>query len=317
MTFRIIVALSLLASNAYAQSTIASVAYEETFPAEVAPDTPGVDTELRIRTLRVRGGFPIRVPGSKAIVIPGLSYGVTMPRTEGGGRVPDDIHELGVNLTTLVSLSERWRLSFGGAFQLATDFSDVDERHLRATLQLAAQYQPHQRFSFGFGLAANYNLGSLLPLPVILVDWLPVDYFRLRIALPQSLAILFRIGDRVELGLSAQLRGNSYAINNATTIDGVRVSSLRAGITASVRITKGLWFSLTGARTVFRRFDFFDGDEEIDSLEPDNAFVLEAALEYRVGARPTEAAAPQDASVAGARGGSSAELLRSSGGQTR
>ncbi len=282
-------ALAALSGVARAQTDLVSVAYEETFPARVMPDTPGMDTELRVRTLRIGAGFPVQVRDSKTVVIPGLSYGVTMPRIEGGaGSVPNDIHELGLTLSTIVSLSERWRLSFGGAFQLATDFSEIDDRHLRATLQLAAMYQPHQRFTFGFGLAANYSLGSLLPLPVIVVDWLPVDYFRLRIALPQSLAVLFRLGDRVELGLSAQLRGNRYAIDNdLTSIDSVRVASLRAGITASVRIVKGLWLSLTGARTVFRRFDFYDGSQEIDSLEPDNAFVLEAALAYRLGMSPS------------------------------
>ncbi|MEM7608072.1 MAG: DUF6268 family outer membrane beta-barrel protein [Myxococcota bacterium] len=283
-------ALCFAAVPAAAQPSIASISYRETRPADVRPDaiTP-TSFELGIREFDVQVTAPLRVGEGGTVLLPGLRYGLAVPVPEDAERsFGDNYHELGVGLTALQPLSQKWTLIFGADVVLGTDFQDVDASHVRASFQIAAQHQRNPKLMLGFGITASYALGELLPLPILSLRWEPADYFRLNIAIPRSIDATFIIANRVELGVSALLDGNRYSVDNPTVanVDVLALSSARVGVTAGLRLFGDLWLSATLGRTVFRRFDFEDASETLASLEPESALVLEGSLVWRLGAPP-------------------------------
>ncbi|MEM9190702.1 MAG: DUF6268 family outer membrane beta-barrel protein [Myxococcota bacterium] len=269
-------------SSAKGQSApIASIEYEEMLGTEIS-DSVG-DATLRLSTIRVRGNVPLRL--DDAVLVPGVFYTSTFVSLDSDVDLgaPDTFHELGVSLALVQPLSEAWSLQFRVAPSIATDFSNVEGDNFRIANLVLATHRFNSSFSLGFGFLLNYIVGELLPLPVLTVDWRPVPFFFAEVFLPQRIRVGFAIGDRVELGLSAQLRGNRYSVSNdnAPRLDALVFSSAHGGAFASVRLFSGLWLLAYGGVTAVRRFDLLDDDEELASTDLENGPILQVSLEFR------------------------------------
>ena len=185
---------------------------------------------------------------------------------------------------TLGASSFRSRPAFAG------DFANVDGDHFRMAGVAMVSYAFSDRFTLGIGVGANYQFGALLPLPALRIDWRITDSLRLSGLVPQVIALRWQLGDRLELGLSTQITGQSYALTSDRVQQGwpcqgqaddlpltpfderqadpdrcfsnLAFSQGDIGPFAGVRLFSSVWLSVRASYLLFRRYEFLNGDNE-------------------------------------------------------
>lgn len=250
-------------------------------------------------------------------LVPGLAYhgeAISFSRTP-----PDLIelrafHSFELPLLFVQLLPKRWSLSLRVAPGLAGDFHDVDLDMLRVSAVGLATHS-FDSVVVGGGAIASYAFGSFLPLPAAYVDWTPSGWFRIEAFLPAFAATTFTIARRVELGVRAEVAGNSYAVRDARIarswpcvatsddpgtsldesvadatqcFDHLAYSYAVAGVAVGVRIAGSLWATGFAGHTFYRRFEQMnDHDDRITGGVQDlpNSFLIRAGLTWRL---PTE-----------------------------
>jgi hypothetical protein len=229
--------------------------------------------------------------------MPGARYElVSLGQTGAPAQVPDgkQLHTVSASLFFAYRFTERWGLGLSVVSSLSGDFAEVDADHLRFAGAGLASYAFSERFSLGAGVLFTSKFGRPLVLPAIRVDWQILDELRLIATLPTHAELAWRLHDRVELGLSASIRGQVYALTaepDACAASGERCADELAysrgelGPTAGVRLTSTLWLSLHAGFAFYRRHDLLeDGGsipgDDAPGLEPN--VLVEARLVFRI-----------------------------------
>ena len=286
-----------------------------------APDSdeelsPSPDAETRVSTFLAGFNIPIKL-SDRAVLMVGGRYELMLIRQDGAREiVPDefDLHVASASLLFNYKITDSWSLSLQAAPGLAGDFVNVNGDHFRMNGAAIAQYEFSKRFALGFGVLVNWQFGEPLPLPAIRLQWRIVDSLQFTAFLPAQAALTWRPVDRIELGLAASVRGQSYAltsdrirgrwpctaqeVDNPETVnfneseanpdlcfDTLAYSRVDVGPTVAVRIVSSLWLSVRAAYTVLRRYDFINDDGEtpdIGNLELDNNFLVQGQLSWRI-----------------------------------
>lgn len=210
-------------------------------------------------------------------------------------------------------LSPDWSMSIRLSAGLAGDFAAIDRRMLRVSTLLMASHVFSERFVLGAGALTSYAFGTLLPLPGVYIDYSPLPQLRLETFLPGFVNLRYTIAKRVELGLRAELSGNSFGVRSASVkgdwpcvalqqddpmqpgrqdiadanscMDHVAYSIISAGVHVGVRLFSTLWLTAFGGRTLYRRIEPMNAlDKPIDSqLETfPNAWTLRVHLSWRL-----------------------------------
>ena len=80
-------------------------------------------------------------------------------------------HTLIAQLLFSYKFNSSWSMVLQVAPSLAGDFANVDGDHFRLAGTGLVSYRFSPRIELGAGIAATYRFGSLLPVPVLRVDW--------------------------------------------------------------------------------------------------------------------------------------------------
>jgi hypothetical protein len=210
-------------------------------------------------------------------------------------------------------LPKDWSLSLRVAPGLAGDFRGFDSGLWRISALALATHAFSDRFVLGGGALASFSFGTLLPLPAVYVDWKPFDRAQLEAFVPAFINVKYTLGNRVEIGLRADLSGNSYAIRDqriagawpcaaratddpatpqdetraepAQCFDHVAYSVATAGPLLGVRLFESLWLTAHGGHSFFRRFEQLNEEDDrivggLQSLP--NSFFVRTGLTWRL-----------------------------------
>jgi hypothetical protein len=146
----------------------------------------------------------------------------------------------------------------------------------------------------------------------VYLDWRPSP-FHIETFLPAFFDAKAILGDRLEIGLRAEVSGNAYAVRDArvakvwpcapnpvddpTTsqnelvpqrrecFDHVAYSVVTAGAMVSVRLFGSVWMSAFGGRSLFRRFELMNDDNDRitgGAQDLPNAFFVRSRLAWRI-----------------------------------
>jgi hypothetical protein len=280
---------------------------------------PGVELseppiEVQIASYEGTLNVPL-VLGERTFLIPGVAYhndAVSYPRTTPGFTPLRAFHSLELPLLFVQLLPHDWSLSLRVAPGLAADSPRLEREQLRLSALALATRSFSERLVAGGGALASYSFGTLLPLPAVYLEWKPRADLKLEAFLPAFADVRYSLGGRVELGLRADVAGNSYAVrdnrirrawpcaavgddpassSNETLaqpeqcFDHVEYSLGVVGIVAGVRLFSSVWWTAFAGHTVFRRFDQRNAqDERIPAglhAMPD-APVVRTALTWRI-----------------------------------
>ena len=285
------------------------------FPDSLQDLTADVEPDIQVSTLDVRFNVPIRLT-DKALLMPGASYGIaafSQSNSVFGEPENRELHSVMASILFNYRFNESWSLTLQAAPGLAGDFADLDGGHFRVAGLALVDYRFSPRFSLGGGIGFSYQFGEPLPLPVLRVDWRISDSVRLTAMLPQQTMLVWRPHDRVELGLMASIRGQSYALTSeavqgqwpcrgqaadvpATPFDERQADANRCfstlafsrgevGPVASVRLVSSLWLSVKAGFLFFRRYEFLNEDGEtsdIGDFELDQTVSVMSQLTFRI-----------------------------------
>ena len=234
-----------------------------------------------------------------------------------------NLHALEVSLTLMHLLSPDWMVLLQATPAIAGDLHDVERRALRMQGLGLVSYQLSDELVLGGGAAAMFEFGSLLPLPVLYARWEPTRAITVDVFLPVQAEAKMTLADRFEIGLRADVDGNSYAISDKAIrgawpckaepddpatpgdetqvrgddcIDHVGYSVATAGALFGVRAFDSVWLDLYVGHTFHRRFEQMNADNDrvaggLQTL-PD-AFFARVGLTWRLPDGGDEDSQPQ------------------------
>ncbi len=296
-----------------------------------AGGTPWSDAEdVQVSTYAASLNVPLTL-GDSTVLAPGLGYRLDKLSFSHESKAERelDLHALEIPVTLIHLLSQDWMLLFQAKPGLAGDLEAVESRALRMQGLGLASHQLSENLVLGGGGAAMFEFGSLLPVPVLYSRWEPTEQLAVEALLPVQAEATLTLGDRFELGIRADVEGNSYAISDSairdswpckagaddpTTpedgaqpdrtqcIDHVGYSVATAGASFGVRAFDSLWFTVYAGHTFFRRFEQMNEDNDrvaggIQTL-PD-VFFARVGLTWRLPDGSDESTAPQHELAAG------------------
>jgi hypothetical protein len=282
-------------------------------PESEVPDSNGVRAQISSYDASLNVPIPL---GARTFLIPGAQYhadSVSYSNVSPGFVELSVLHSLDFPVVLAHMLSERWSLAFRVWPGIAGDFHEFDSSVFRLGGLAMANWRPSEHLMLGAGALASYGFGELLPLPLIYADWRPASSFRVEASLPFFATAIARVGDRLEVGLQADVNGNEYAIRQTeirdrypcagnesddpstsadetrsdpdNCIDHLAYSVIAAGGTARVRIVSTLWLTTFFGRTAFRRYELKNpdgGGVSGGKVHLPNEFVFRAGLVFRI-----------------------------------
>jgi hypothetical protein len=227
------------------------------------------------------GAFDLSVPipaGEHTYLVPGVSYRLEAPRfVDAADDVPPIplLHEVSVSFAVSQRFGERWTLLAKADVGLAGDLAAVDAGVVRAGGVVLGAYRASETFEVGFGGGVTWAFGQILPVPILKLDWEPLEGLKLEALLPAYLVFEGRPIDRLRAGVRAEIVGNEYAVRTPEAqtfaaceggergcLDHVAYTDADVGGFVGVRLTGGLWLELHAGASVWRRFEMLDVDDE-------------------------------------------------------
>lgn len=287
--------LVLLASQAEAAAQSGptfSVAYDF-FPASNLSD-PELGTfeenlKIRIGTFYADFSFaPAVFSEGKTIFVGSLSYHrfdldyENWVDEQGGTKVEN---AQGVEFTAVLirQISERWNLTTVVTPGLHSDFGGdrtSDEFNVDAAVIFGVQKS--ERLNLGFGVAYSFKYGEGIPIPLLSLEWDNGSRLRADLLLPARAELWYKPDGKLELGLAAKLAGNQYHGDPArysAENPQMRYSVGTFGPSAKLHLSEKVHLTADAGVTFLRRFEFFDGDDEVNSLDLRNSGMIRVGLQ--------------------------------------
>jgi hypothetical protein len=116
----------------------------------------------------------------------------------------------------------------------------------------------------------------------VLVAWRISPQVMLDALLPMNVSVLYTPAPMLEVGVFAELSGNRYhgdpdkfGVDNPQ----LKYSVAAAGPMVRWHLTRWAHLTLKGGYTFMRRFEFFDGDDEANSLNLKQAWFVQGGLQ--------------------------------------
>ena len=266
--------------------------------------TASPEIAAEVATFGVGFNVPIRL-SDRVLLMPGAAYDLLAWNPNVGGIDPldfRDFHALSLSVLLNLQLSPKWGLLFRIEPKLAGDFVDVGEEHFRFEGMALASYAFSERFSLSGGVLVTSQFGTVRPFPAVRVKWNIADNLRFVGLFPVQASLVWRLEERVELGLSGTVRGQLYAMTSQPVqqgracpsdsgeeptegcFDSVAYSRAEVGATVGVRVASSLWLSFHAGFPVFRRVEFFNDGEGVEGgdADVDSNLLLQTRLELRI-----------------------------------
>lgn len=271
-----------LTQSAQAQLPPLAEAGTQYLPTSYVPEADGLGAQISSYDALVN--VPL-VLGANTFFVPGAQYHMdSLSYTrEPPGFVPlEALHSVDLTLLLAHRLNDAWTLSFRLWPGVAGDFAALDLSALHVGALGMLTWSGKAGPTLGGGVVASYAFGQLLPLPMVYVDWSPLDSFRIEASLPYFASAIVSLADRVELGVLADVGGNEYSIREpriserypcvggvddpitprdesrpdpASCTDHLAYSVVVAGAVARVRLFSSLWLGTFVGHTLYRRYE--------------------------------------------------------------
>ncbi|MEL6339026.1 MAG: DUF6268 family outer membrane beta-barrel protein [Myxococcota bacterium] len=258
----------------------ATVEYSPSASQDNGGDTP---LEFRFLTVDTAVTVPIAVDRWGITLLPGIAYRLYAAEetTDVGATDPDSFHDLSASLGLARRFNDQWNAVLSVGAGLATDFDELGGDALRMQALALASYNLSPNFTVGGGLILTNSFGQLLILPALQLNYVE-ERLRVEVLVPQRVAASYALFNGFELGLSAQVSGNQFGVDQDDGVEFLVYSLVDAGATASVRIAGPLWLSFYGGWALSRTLELQDSEqEEIANLDTEEAPVFRATFSFR------------------------------------
>lgn len=256
-------------------------------PADLGSGQP---THVQISSGQLALNVPIRLSRSR-FLIPGLTDRVDrisyaqMP-VDGSTRTTFHAPELSALFVQL--LPNRWSATVRASGSLTGGFETIEPRTIRYSMLALVNRSTSDRLTLGGGVLATGGFGKILPLPVVSLQWKPINEVKIEVFVPAFASVRYTAWNRVELGARVEVTGNAYAIRDAHTadrwpcvaqpaddpatspnesmanpgacLDHVAYTVASAGVFTGVRLTSTIWLAAFGGISFYRHAEVQNRD---------------------------------------------------------
>jgi hypothetical protein len=269
-----------------------SMSYEFFPTSELADPDPGTFEEsLGIRVATFSAEFslaPVMYADGKTILVNTLSFHRfdldydNWDDVVGGNRI-ENTQGIEYTLMVIRQLSEKWSLTAMINPGLYSDFQgdlSPNDFNLSSAFIFGRQYS--ENFSLGFGLAYTLKYGSAIPIPFVTMNWTNGSNLRVELFLPMMAELWYMPSEKLELGLTAKVSGNQYhgdPSRYAGADPQMSYSVVTAGPSVKYQFSKGFALRVDAGATLLRRFEFYDGDVKLNSLDLKESGFIRAGIQ--------------------------------------
>ncbi len=244
------------------------------------PDPVSLDAaEVRVGTLHLKAAYPLIFAQGKTVFVNEIGYRrldldyQQFPSAQAGPRppTPENMQAIEYNAMVTHGLSPKWTFMGIATPGIASDFEgDVggDDLTFQVVVVFIRGYS--QRLQVGYGGAWSNTFGQPFPMPVVAINWNNGSNLRLSSILPANFECWYAATPRLELGFLLNVDGNQY--HGDPEIYQVADPLLRysvgtLGPSATYRVHDRLTVGVDAGMTFFRKFKYFDGDDEEDKVD--------------------------------------------------
>jgi len=199
-----------------------------------------------------------------------------------GERV-DHLYDLRLSLIDVRRIDRRWMLITTVTPGIASDLEQsLGRKDWIFMGNLYIRKQVRRTLSWGVGLAyANY-FGQPQILPVLSLNWRDEGKWNLEALLPSKAEVWYAMSSDVKVGLQGRLEGNRYRSHAelGTSLDDprYRFSTLSLGPLLDFAVKDGASLQLQVAYQARSRFELYDGDDKIATLDREPGAVFRLAF---------------------------------------
>jgi hypothetical protein len=289
--------VSLVASPALAQVVVTDT-YLPASNIKLANPPPGEGATLAMNLLDVRAELPVyarrderKRPETLVLVAPNFRHHALYLDLPPGDDeyFPKGLYAAGLEVAVMQSFSKSWYGVAFGSGAVASDFEDLDDRHLLFEGGGFGVYRITDAFHVGAGPVFTFAFGHPLLIPAPFVRYEGAGKWQFRMHFPRFLKLTYAISDRFELGLAARSLYNNYRLGDERARDPngdspvIVFSDLTVGLEAGVRVWGPLWLNAGAGVTASRQFSVEDDDQnELFNREMENTMLATAGLEVRL-----------------------------------
>jgi hypothetical protein len=284
--------MNLSAASAVAQQELGRVGFELAGRGAFEDPPAGAeDVSVGVLAFESRALAPISLDARRTLLSVGANYTLLSPQIAGAEVESRQAHEVGVTVAFRHAPNDQWSVSLLANPSLASDFRALSGDAFNIRAAAVAQVELGPQTQLGFGVTASYDLGRLLPLPLLSFRWRPLPTTTLTLAFPEGIRFSHVVDDRLDLGASLGLGGSRYQLDastNAIVADTLRTTTVDVGPRVAVRLFAMVWLEAYAGWTLFRNFEAFEetGSEARFAGQVENAFIVRAAIVLRAPREP-------------------------------
>ncbi len=291
-----------LAALSFAGPSLAQLTVNDTYlPAsniKLANPPPGESATLAMNLLDVRAELPLYVkrnerdkPETLLLVAPSFRHhALSLELPPGDDEYfPTALYAAGLELALMQDISSNWYGVLFGSGALASDFENIDARHLLFEGGGFFVYRLTQDFHVGLGPVFTYAFGHPLLIPAPFVRYEGEGKWQFKMQFPRFAKLTYVASKRFEFGVIARSLYNNYLLGNdaAETAGGdspvIVFSDLTLGLEAGVRIVGPVWLTAGGGFTASRQFTVEDENQnELFNRDMENTPFATLGLEVRL-----------------------------------
>lgn len=180
-------------------------------------------------------------------------------------------HKVEYAFTWEKTLSKKWNLLTIVNPGLASEFkSDLSVNDLILTMACIGIRKYTERLSIGYGVGFSPDFGTHFPLPVFAMRWNNGKNMKIEAILPVNFSFAYRPNSVFDLGFDFSVNGSryhgaplSYGVDNPQ----MRYSVTKGGPSITFNLFPWLHLKCKGGYTLFRRIEFYDGLDEVESFD--------------------------------------------------
>ncbi len=255
------------------------------------PDTSAgsayLDTsQIKVSGLNITAAYPLVFSAGRTVLVNELSYRNVVLDYRGflpGDVNPETMHAIEYNATITHGLSQKWTLMGIVTPGIASDFEASigrDDLTFQAVVVFIRTYS--ENLQIGYGAAWSNTFGQPFPLPVLALRWNNGSNLRISSILPTNFEAWYAPTQRLELGFQLSVDGNRYHGDPARYLVDNPLLSYSVGTfgpAINFHISPGTTLGISAGRTFTRRFEFFDGGDDVQDISLENSNFVKVQLQ--------------------------------------
>ncbi|MFQ5499833.1 MAG: DUF6268 family outer membrane beta-barrel protein [Candidatus Zixiibacteriota bacterium] len=179
-----------------------------------------------------------------------------------------------------------------GTASLLTDLENVGSNHVTIRAGFIFTKKVSRKFTYGIGAGYSDDFGQPIVLPVARLKWRPSHRWKINFDVPQKLDVWYLMSNRLSFGIEGKVTGAQFRIGESVDIgDGrltgngrVKYSIFNLGPAVKIGLYEGLSLTVNGGRTLYRRFEVLDVDDnQLQDYQFETSYSLKARIGFSVG----------------------------------